>query len=243
MPSHHSVILSHLLQRIVYLGGEPTQSKQFVENCIIMPLTEGDIFCRRGESKGLAYLAEGAIVTRHNFGEGLEIYSSNRTADNFVITAIENLQPAARSDFICLEPGIICYWKAHVLQDFIHSNQQFHNNILQLYLYELSIISELGYLRSMLNKRDYAILTMLLMFSSNAKRTQPSYQVSQQIMCNHTGMTRQYYGKLLSELEHKNVIKCHYKHIHLLSYEKLRSELSIDILDHFIGSFGFNNIQ
>lgn len=240
MRTQNRVILRQLLDKVIALGGDEATSKQFVEHCTVLPLSEGDVFCRRGESKGIAYLAEGAIVTRHNFGEGLEIYSSNRTADNFVITSLDNLQQTSRADFICLEPGNVCYWKPGLLHEFLEQNPKFHNHILQLYLYELSIISELGYLRSMLNKRDYAILTMLLMFAADAKQQNPSYQVSQQVMCNHTGMTRQYYGKLLSELESKNIIQCHYKHINLLNYEALRSELTVDILDHFIGSYGFN---
>lgn len=242
MQPHHPLHIA-LVSKLKNLSVETNAADMFARKACLTQLEKGQLFCRLGECKGFAFLARGSVVTRHNFGQGLEIYSGNKTANNFLITSLKDILPVARTDYLCMEPAQIFHWKIQDQHHFLNEQPDFYHQLIKHHILKLSVISELGYLRSMLNKRDYAILTMLLMFAADAKQQERSYHVPQSILCNHIGMTRQYYGKLIGELESKGIISTKYKQIELRDFQALRNELQQDVLDHFINIPGLSALQ
>ncbi|MGL5472922.1 MAG: Crp/Fnr family transcriptional regulator [Shewanella sp.] len=222
-----------LTEKLTYFGATEHELSILLNAIQIKKLNEGDVFCATGSSKGICYLASGTMITRHNFGEGLEIISSNKTNNTFVFTSFPDFIDVSRCDYICLEDASIIYWNPSLLKQVLDSNWQLKQALLHVFMQELLFMTELGYLRPLLSKRDYIIITMILMFSVDVKNKEPSYSVGQQIMCNHVGVTRQFYSSFIHDLEHKGIIKTEYKKITLLNIAALKAELSIDISSYF----------
>ncbi|AAN57323.1 Crp/Fnr family transcriptional regulator [Shewanella oneidensis MR-1] len=223
----------NLTDRLAYFGATKDEISILLNAIQIKKLNEGDIFCSTGSSKGICYLASGTIITRYNFGEGLEIIPSNTTENTFLFTSLPDLIDDSRCDYICLEEALILHWNPSILDKVLKDNRKLEKELLKLFIKKIIFMNELGYLRTLLSKRDYIILTMILMFSVDVKNKDPSYSVGQQIMCNHVGVTRQFYSSFIHNLEHKGIIKTEYKKITLLNIAALKAELSVDISSYF----------
>ncbi len=181
---------------------------------------------------GVGFVRAGTLMRQVSFLDGSMTSTGILFSGHYLYVNGHNTRGSSVR-YLCVENAEIEWVETKDIYQACFAYPQF----LDLYVERRNLYSRLVeeylLLRTLLSKRDHIIFTLATIFSAKLKRQEDDMKITIEDLCSITGVTRQYYSKVLSELRAEGIISNHYGRIKLFDYPALLELLEPNICTHY----------
>ncbi|SHI03435.1 Crp/Fnr family transcriptional regulator [Ferrimonas marina] len=220
-------------QQLRQMGMAPSVVSRLCQLVRRQSLAAGDSFSMKEGKLGLALVCQGTLLRQVAFHDGSEMGTALAFSGQWLFSSCSPIQRDDNVRYRCLEATELETLSGEAVLRFCHEDSRFLRFFMEhRYLYARMTEDHL-LLRSLLSKRDHILLTLTMIFSSQLRRGENTIKLTIEDLASTSGATRQYYGKVITELCEAQILRNRYGCLELLDYARLKQQLGEEGLKHY----------